>query len=325
MENQKVKEVMKNTIIFYQDQYQQVARLPAEMRLRVYDAFFAYCFNDRPNDFPFASPEDIMLNALIANQKRDSAKYEKMTERRKQAIEYRKKVTETKNLARTHTSNNDNDNENGNVDVDVNGNGNVDGNVDGNDNGVTTTNVVKTDNNKLCVSNNNESADAQEDSTHTIFKVSLSYLAAGYPDAWKEATQKYELNESFGWKGTRGQTIRNRAAWMMRSRPSKEACFAPRDGAVLAEVLSHFKNPPRDPAVINNFRGLLIESAPPHGSSGVPAGTVTFVFTSQRAAETLRRTYEQNEAYRGYITAALQRAGLPTENVQFIKKEKNYV
>lgn len=142
-----------------------------------------------------------------------------------------------------------------------------------------------------------------------IFDFSLILLSEGRPNAYKEAMDAYDFNESTGWTtettkpngDVTKKKITNPLAWLRGWKRSNEQIFAPADGMLFAEVLRKIMEnedikftPYAD--IINYFRGFRHEGE-----------NVAILFTNIRTTKRFSETVNGDKRVQSILYPALQK------------------
>ena len=142
-----------------------------------------------------------------------------------------------------------------------------------------------------------------------IFDFSLILLSEGRPNAYKEAMDAYDFNESTGWTtettkpngDVTKKKITNPLAWLQGWKRSNEQIFAPADGMLFAEVLRAIMEneeikftPCAD--IINYFRGFRHEGE-----------NVSILFTNVKTMKRFSETVNGDKRVQSILYPALQK------------------
>ena len=142
-----------------------------------------------------------------------------------------------------------------------------------------------------------------------IFDFSLILLSEGRPNAYKEAMDAYDFNESTGWTtettkqngDVTKKKITNPLSWLQGWKRSNEQIFAPEDGMLFAEVLRKIMEneeikftPCAD--IINYFRGFRHEGE-----------NVSILFTNVKTMKRFSETVNGDKRVQSILYPALQK------------------
>lgn len=243
------------SFIFRETWWQNAKAMQPQQRAEIYDAICRYVFEGIEPEFDPMSAVSMAVRFICTDIETDKAKYAEICEKRAEAGRRHRgnqytfasgtngtnvPIAVASGTNGTNGTDNDNDNEHDN------------------------------DNELLNMSNKKEkqkdkSFSFSQKKEKIIFDFSLLLLSEGRPNAYAEAVQHYEYNESFGWttKTTKPngdiveKEVKDRLSYLTNSARKNESCFAPRDGAVMAAILRRTGMLPENAAIMNDFRGFM--------------------------------------------------------------------
>lgn len=265
-----------DTFIFRQSWWDQIKLYPDCNREKIYDALCKYVFEGIEPEFDPMDAISVATRFIISDIKTDKDKYEEVCTKRSEAgrrhtgNQYTRARTEQTEQMEQMSQNGTNGTE------------------------------YEYDNDKeKGIENENEkdkSFSFSQKKEKIIFNFSMTLLSEGRPNAYREACEAFEYNESTGWTtettkpngDIQKKKITNPLSWLKGWKRSNEQLFAPADGILFAEFMKKSCDTesirPENECIINDFRGI----------SEFEDG-ISLLFTSRRTLLRFHAIVEGNE------------------------------
>lgn len=291
MDNSKTRD----TFIFREQWWRNIKMFPDRRREEIFDALCKYVFEGIAPEFDPMDAVSTAIHFIITDINDDKSKYDEVCAKRSEA-------------GKRHT---------GNQYTRANGTNGTNGTSVPmlEQNGTNGTNGTDSDYEYDCEyegeneKQKDKSFSFSQKKEKIIFDFSLILLSEGRPNAYKEAMDAYDFNESTGWTtettkpngDVTKKKITNPLAWLQGWKRSNEQIFAPADGMLFAEVLRAIMEneeikftPCAD--IINYFRGFRHEGE-----------NVSILFTNVKTMKRFSETVNGDKRVQSILYPALQK------------------
>ena len=284
------------SFIFRETWWQNIKLYPETKRELIYDALCKYVFEGIEPEFDPMDAISTMIHFILKDIKGDKAKYEEVCSKRSEAGKRGNEVrwhNQSQDIAKIANATN----------------------ATGCESQKSQDIAKIADNMNNDTMNKEEENEKQKDKSFSfsqkkekiIFDFSLILLSEGRPNAYKEARDAYEFNDSTGWTtettkpngDVTKKKITNPLSWLQGWKRSNEQLFAPADGMVLADILRQSVESikPENGDIINYFRGFRIEGDE----------VVAMLFTNQRTLKKFHQIVEGDEKVKQIMFAAIRK------------------
>lgn len=288
-----MKDRQRDNVIFRKAWWQSIKQLPSEARLEIYDHICKYSFDGIVPEYNPMSAVSVAFSFIKQDIDAAKDKYDDICSKRAEA-------------GRRHTGNQYTRGTNGtNVPIKEQ---------------TEQTELYDNDNNN---ENENEEKEKQKDKSFSfsqkkekiILDFSLLLLAEGRPNAYNEAREAYEYNESTDWMTettlpngcVKKKKISNKLAWLRGWKRKNEQIFAPADGDLFAQFFAGIESiKTNSECVINQFRGIR------DGDE-----KITLLFSTNKAIERFRSAYESTPAFQNVVCSAIRKRYPKAEIIEY--------